>query len=1082
MPEFTVEQLGAIRYRQMDACVVAGPGSGKTTVLVERYRSLVEDEGFDPREILAITFTEKAAANMKAKLTARFAHNDARRREVEQAWVSTIHGFCSRLLHENAIAAGLDPRFTVLDARESEDLQFECMNEALDELVATRREEALRLIEALHTPAIAECLKEAYDAIRSAGVTLSAVRQMPRPGNPPTLLEAAAELEQVLRSRSATEKTTQAQRTRLDACAGWIEAVRAARNPDATELLRLVGSLELNFVGARDEHSLRLKTFRDERLAQAKCAVVDQLAVPFRALIFDTLDRFEEIYAARRREAAALDFNDLERHAIALLRNNAEVRERVRRQFRQVMLDEFQDINEQQEKLVELLRAENTFFAVGDINQSIYGFRHAEPGIFGAYRDRIEREGKHSARLFHNFRSRPEILRAAEALLNSASGIDPRDLVSAARFAPKQQPSVEILRVNADDAEEAALLEGKWLAHRIHQLRATLRITREDGSTRPAEFRDFAVLCRSREGMTPILEAFSGAGIPNVCGRRQSFLLSREGLDITALLRTLANPRDSVALATVLRSPLAGVSDESLLRLRLLNNSTSITSGLNMAAFDPACLAAFEAADAGKIAAFAAALKRWRAEQPLITLDLMIVRMLRDCGVSWIPGTREGDDIEAYLSLARTRGQGRTLLQFLRDIESMTGALTTDSDLSDEDQGNRVQVMTTHAAKGLEYPITIIAAMHKGVQRSSSSVTFTPAHGLGMKWSAPGAKDGFYDSWGNANKARIEIREEQEANRLLYVAMTRAREHLVLSSAYSGKQRGAWASKIDEFFDLKKRVPTGGFITLQAEGAEVGVLLVDSDPPPRLFAIEGANGRRLPDQIVPAAMLEQPETTATVTALNLFASCPRKYYLDRYLGWPAASARRFDPEIQLEDENREDDQSAADLGSEVHSLLAGKPGEYTAEASRLAAVFDRGKLGQRARLAVRSAREWDFIVEIEGTLVRGSIDLWFKDSEGIHLVDYKTDSLRPDEVSGRAAFYAPQLALYAAAVEKAFGPAPKSASLHFLRPDVIAEVPLTSALPLIAQLRAAQESFEFPFNEGPHCRTCRFHHASCPAA
>ncbi len=109
VPDFTVDQQSAIAYRRVDACVVAGPGSGKTTVLVERYRSLVEDYGFEPRHILAITFTEKAAANMKAKLSDLFAHNAPLRRELEFAWVSTIHGFCARVLKENAIAAGVRP-------------------------------------------------------------------------------------------------------------------------------------------------------------------------------------------------------------------------------------------------------------------------------------------------------------------------------------------------------------------------------------------------------------------------------------------------------------------------------------------------------------------------------------------------------------------------------------------------------------------------------------------------------------------------------------------------------------------------------------------------------------------------------------------------------------------------------------------------------------------------------------------------------------------------------------------------------------------------------------------------------------
>ena len=198
--DFTPAQLDAIEYRKLDACVVAGPGAGKTTVLVERYRRLVEDHQFDPRaRVLAITFTEKAAANMKAKLAEKFVHDPERRRNLESGWVSTIHGFCMRLLRENAITAGVDPRFSVLSPRESDNLQWECLNTALDELTANRRAETLELIEALNSPALVGDLKNVYDGIRSAGKTIDEVRSMPNPGVQPVApRELAARLRNLL--------------------------------------------------------------------------------------------------------------------------------------------------------------------------------------------------------------------------------------------------------------------------------------------------------------------------------------------------------------------------------------------------------------------------------------------------------------------------------------------------------------------------------------------------------------------------------------------------------------------------------------------------------------------------------------------------------------------------------------------------------------------------------------------------------------------------------------------------------------------------------------------------------------------
>ncbi len=155
------------------------------------------DRNFEPRHILAITFTEKAAANMKAKLAAQFANDPPRLRELESAWVMTIHGFCARLLRENAIAAGVDPRFSVLSPRESDNLQWESLNTALDELTETRREEALELIEALQSPFLTGDLKDVYDAIRSAGMTITEVRDMRNPSSTEPI-DVTGELRRIL--------------------------------------------------------------------------------------------------------------------------------------------------------------------------------------------------------------------------------------------------------------------------------------------------------------------------------------------------------------------------------------------------------------------------------------------------------------------------------------------------------------------------------------------------------------------------------------------------------------------------------------------------------------------------------------------------------------------------------------------------------------------------------------------------------------------------------------------------------------------------------------------------------------------
>src|SRR6185312_4349774 len=301
------EQHDAAEFRAADACIVAGPGSGKTTVLVERYRRLMEDRGFEPREILAITFTEKAAANMKARLGKIFEHDAVRRRDLETgAWGSTIHGFCLRLLRENAIAAGLDPRFSLLSPREGENLQWECLTGALNEFTATRREDALALIESLQVPSLTSDLKDVYDAIRSAGVTLHEVRNKPNPsgtvaGDARTLIPELRELVE-----GWPWKMTPNQAAEKDRLLEWCQTASEMAVTDFASFNSLWNALGLNLTKVPAAGKEAIREFRD-RVDSIRRAELDRHIAPFRTMIFDVLDRFEEEYRSRKSERGRVD-------------------------------------------------------------------------------------------------------------------------------------------------------------------------------------------------------------------------------------------------------------------------------------------------------------------------------------------------------------------------------------------------------------------------------------------------------------------------------------------------------------------------------------------------------------------------------------------------------------------------------------------------------------------------------------------------------------------------------------------------------------------------------------------------------
>ncbi len=300
--------------------------------------------------------------------------------------------------------------------------------------------------------------------------------------------------------------------------------------------------------------------------------------------------------------------------------------------------------------------------------------------------------------------------------------------------------------------------------------------------------------------------------------------------------------------------------------------------------------------------------------------------------------------------------------------------------------------------------------------------------------------------------------------RLLYVAMTRARDHLVLS--WGETERSAMC-------------PWPGHL-----GKRLGAPEMKSKPP-RIVPIEGAAQiNAAPPVVETMESLGQYDGTASVTSISQFQSCPRKYSLGRYLGLGGTKrgVRPADPE---EEEERELDASA--LGTQVHQLLAGmEVPEAVAEALELAGRFGQSELGRLAAKAKRVEREYDLMLEMEDVILRGQIDLWFEHQGGIVIVDYKTDSVASPIDQARIEPYALQLQIYATALMKATGKPVRDAYLHFLKPNQAIAVDL-SPLQLGAarqggnEFRQAHVALQFPLRPGEQCLRCEFYRGLCPA-
>jgi ATP-dependent exoDNAse (exonuclease V) beta subunit len=618
--------------------------------------------------------------------------------------------------------------------------------------------------------------------------------------------------------------------------------------------------------------------------------------------------------------------------------------------------------------LFNLIRREHRLFAVGDINQSIYGFRHAEPDLFAAYRDNLSTQGFEIDDLRDNYRSREGILQSVELLLEGISGIEPRPLISKANYPKTEDYDLEIIYGPGENGPD---IEAGLLAKRIRELENTLIIGTDN--PRPAQLSDIAILGRSFSALDPITHALDRFGIPYIVNAGRTFLEAREVRDLMLLLSVIANPRDQIALAGVLRSPLVGASEEDI--YRHLQN-------LPM--------------PEGALTTFLHQLEQARAQRDSIAPDLLLARFLDASGYEANLPERARANIEKFLALLSnlSRRESRTTAELLAYLERLRIA-QSEAEAAPSASGNMVQVLTFHAAKGLEWPIVFVVGLHRRPDNRMNSILYSPDHGLGLRWRNPIDGKTHGDPNWDAMRDREKVRSVREESRLLYVAMTRAQERLVLS--YS-----------------EAKQPAAIIPSIQSAQSTIADRFITAEHPPVPEAVATQAGAAAASITIPAA--RKPESTRSTAAVTELA------HTFEFTGWRP--------------------RAAAEFGTSAHAWLAGhfrglNPDPNTS-AGRLARGFLESALGRQAAGASRREVEFDFLYPLpNGTLLRGQIDLWFESAGRLVIVDYKTDQ----ELNPR--LYERQLRLYAVALQSYAGQTADEAWLYDLRKNTAIRIELS---------------------------------------
>ncbi len=1024
--------------------VEAGAGTGKTTLLVDRALHLLLERGVSILSLVLVTFTEKAAAELRGRMRfkleqlRRDASDDVAERceealsGLDGAHIETIHSFCTRILREFALEAGLQPDFNVIDALQTELHQRETWLAWLDRELArpdSRLPDAIDL--GVRLGNIRE-LMELAEAQRHLAPFAA-----PEPPDGMTPVEFVEWFSGPLGEMEALVEANI--KDRDDAGARQIERLR--RQLDALQILdpvhypgELVSWKISKTAGAKDHWEgesckevkaifLEAATVLDESRARTGGELL--------AGLIDGSRDYVDFAKERRRQAGVLNFDDLLLEARDLVRDRAEVRATVRRRFAFLMIDEFQDTDPVQTELILTLASRDDpsaptgqaldggkLFIVGDPKQSIYRFRRADIVTYKAtVNDLAARKGA-DLTISESFRATAPLLAWVNRVFDPAfaAGDSERQAryvpIGAAKPNPASGPAIALLK--PADSDDLATAGGARRAESRAVAAALAGAVAENGwmirdgvsGERRARPNDCAVLLPTRAMFEELKFALEAAGLPYVVETPAGFFGQDDVNDLINILRAIETPWNAIAVVAALRSAAFACSDRELFAFRAEGGS-----------FNPISPGSTAGGAVGRALDRLAELHRDRYAH---SLALFVDRVLETTGLLLHAATRRSGlqstaNLRRIVELARVfeEREGPDLSQFVGWLEERgpSGSRREEARLDIENM-QAIRIMTVHAAKGLEFPIVVLAGLGAERRGGSASVRVHVNRSTG-EFQARLAKD-IQTAGLEAEEADEKILEIDETVRLLYVAATRARDTLVLSTFQPAKAKES---------PLELLMPYLGDVENAGDGAEVdGQRVIVAPPdtgdeaPQRAGILEAApDGDRaggLKDRNQALEETKQTINLAQKPLPRVTASGDKPF--DRPEHRPAMeSSVQEKPKtrgkvfheamerLEIDADEATIDAVVGDLCWE-NDIIKQAPGiKDLCRATLNSDVIDR------ARDAGRVFRELPFTVAVDGVIVSGAMDLVIEDADGLTIVDYKSDrDMAPGHYRGQAGIYA----------------------------------------------------------------------------
>lgn len=1037
----TPNQASAVERISGDLVIRAGAGSGKTTVLARRFvqgllpHASGEAGEVDVDQILTITFTAKAAAEVADRVRTQMNSSisaDAGRR-VGEAWISTIHRLCGRLVRRHALEAGVEPGFALADEVQSAMLQAEAFEIAATKLLreGTDGEAAFS---AYPYDSAFESIRDIHENVRAMGLDPETVSI---PSGREALEDAVAEaidcarhLVAVLAECSQTESV----RTNSEAISTYGAELAACSldDPDCARVREVASSLAFTSCGGEAAKDARVGL--KEANAQLKQIVTSAMAEPLLGALNTLLTGFSAEYRELKRARGLLDFDDLQEKASELLRANPALAQRYRRHFKMIMVDEFQDTNELQMSVLEQLR-DDDFCVVGDERQSIYGFRYAEIEIF----DRITQQVGEPIELKHNFRSHPAVLGFINDMFSGpalfGSGFMRLEAGRTEGWEPLPDGHERIETVLVDIAgariEEGRKTEASIIAEKAAALVAA---GRDEG--------DIAILVRSSSNVPVYAAALERAGLPVYVAAGQRFHDALEVNEMLALLRVVALPLDDGALANVLAGRLVRLSDDALLTIRNVATKRGRLFEALRECVENRAGQCFSADDAVAARNAYESIQALRAEHGASGLPQLIHRAIELFDYDLTVYSEGMAGVRAWANLMKLARFARAFEQvdssdpgaFVEHMRRQSAEASREAAAATETGAHAVRIMTIHGSKGLEFPVVFVADLGVATTRGAGRF-LVGAHGEGQtKMPVVGVKlpdDEPFEGAQTLEYQRLaeiaRVRAIEEEKRCLYVACTRAQEMLVLSAARDLSKEAGDGFLVDWVRQALGDPSESG--TLGGDDWQAQVVLAKPAETAQDEHVDPvAQGpmwveRERAASAAPDAAPQVPPTVS-YSRLHQFEQCPYSYYTRSVLG-----LRPFeDPSSR----------GPRAFGSAVHAALQGLsagtvPADVMESAAithgldvdardrleRAVATFQGSELARRISGFDRIDREHPLRVDLGGgTSLVGSIDLLARNDDAALVVDYKTGR-GPSEGSQRAAGYELQARCYALAALRA---------------------------------------------------------------